>query len=103
MAYLGHVISADDVTMDAAKVQAVLDWPRPQSVHAMQGFLGLAGYYMRFIKDYGMLTEPLTQLLHKIGFRWLEEAKTAFRALQRVLMTASILQLLDFNRDFIVE
>jgi hypothetical protein len=103
MAYLGHVISADGVTMDAAKVQAVLDWLCPQSVHTMQGFLGLAGYYRCFIKDYGMLTEPLTQLLHKTGFRWSEEANTAFRALQWALMMDSILQLPDFNRDFIVE
>jgi hypothetical protein len=55
VAYLGHVISADNVAMDVAKVHAVLDWPRPQSVHAVRGFLGLTGYYRCYIKDYGAL------------------------------------------------
>jgi hypothetical protein len=55
VAYLGHVISADGITMDVAKVQAVIDWPRLQTVRVVHGFLSLIGYYRRFIKDYGAL------------------------------------------------
>jgi hypothetical protein len=66
--YLGHVISKDGVAMNAAKVQAVLDWPRPRSVRDVRGFLGLAGYYHRFIKNYGAIAEPLTRLLRKGRF-----------------------------------
>jgi hypothetical protein len=66
VAYLGHVISAEGVTMDRQKVQAVLDWSVPRSVRA---FLGLAGYYRRFIREYGTIVAPLTKLLQKEAFR----------------------------------
>jgi hypothetical protein len=81
----------------------VQDWPRPQSVHIVCGFLGLAVYYRRFIKDYGAIAEPLTRLFCKTGFSWLPEADSAFRALQRALTTTMVLQLSDFDRTFVVE
>jgi hypothetical protein len=68
VAFLGHVISAAGVTMDNQKVRAVLDWPMSGSVQAVRAFLGLAGYYRWFIKDYGDITTPLTHLLRKDGF-----------------------------------
>jgi hypothetical protein len=60
MAYLGHVISVDGVAMDGKKVQVVLSWPPPIIVRAVRAFLGLAGYYRCFIKDYGATAAPLT-------------------------------------------
>jgi hypothetical protein len=69
----------------------------------VRAFLGLAGYDRRFIKDFGTIASPLTKLVHKEGFRWSEEAVAAFDALQRALMTASVLQLPDFDQDFIAE
>lgn len=63
---LGHVISVDVVAMDARKVQAVLNWP----VRALRGFLGLAGYYRKFIQDYGTATALLMALLCKDDFGW---------------------------------
>jgi hypothetical protein len=68
----------------------------------VRGFLGLAGYYRRFIRDYGSIATPLTALLKKEGFRWNQDAERAFRALQRALTKALILQLPDFDRDFVV-
>jgi hypothetical protein len=103
VAYLGHVISEAGVAMDAAKVQAVLEWPWPRSVRDVRGFLGLAGYYRRFIKNYGAIAEPLTRLLRKTGFRWSDEAAAAFQALQLALTSTSVLQLPDFDRAFVVE
>jgi hypothetical protein len=91
VAYLGHVISVDNITMNAAKVQAVQECSRPQSVRVVQGFLGLVGYYRRFIKDYRAVAEPLTQLLRKTGLYWSTEAKAAFHTLQQALTSALIL------------
>ena len=60
ISYLGHVISEAGVAMDPAKVQAVQDWPQPRSARAVRGFLGLAGYYRKFVHDYGTIAAPLT-------------------------------------------
>jgi len=63
----------------------------------------LAGYYRKFIKDFGTIARPLTQLLRKDCFRWTELATTAFEQLKQVLSTAPVLQLPDFTKPFIVE
>lgn len=63
VAYLGHMVSGQGVAMDTSKVQAIMDWPTPSSVRALRRILGLAGYYRRFIKEFGSITAPLTGLL----------------------------------------
>jgi len=78
IAYLGHVISDAGIAMDPAKVHAVSDWPQPRSARAVRGFLGLAGYYRKFVHDYGAIAAPLTALLKKDGFTWNEAAPVAF-------------------------
>jgi hypothetical protein len=85
VAYLGHVINANGVGMDAQKVQGVVDWPTPRSVRALRGFLGLAGYYRKFIEDFGSIAAPLTKLLKKEGFGWSQEADIAFNKLKHTL------------------
>jgi hypothetical protein len=99
---LGHVISASGVAMDPAKVEAVQAWLTPQTPRALHGFLGLTGYYRKFIRDYDNIAGPLTQLLKKEAFAWSPEATTAFTTLKQVLTTDPVLQLPDFDKPFIV-
>jgi hypothetical protein len=101
--YLGHVISASGVAMDEAKVEAVKSWPQPRSARGLRGFLGLAGYYRRFIQDFGTIAAPLTQLLRKDAFCWSDEASAAFTVLKTALSTAPVLHLPDFSRAFMVD
>ena len=103
IAYLGHVISAQGVAMDPEKVKAVVEWPQPRSARAVRGFLGLAGYYRKFVHGFGTIAAPLTALLKKEGFLWSEAAAQAFTALKAALTSAPILALPDFNLPFIVE
>lgn len=63
--YLGHVISYEEVKVDQTKISAISDWPEPLSVQAIQGFLGLSGYYRKFIQNYGTIAAPLVCLLNK--------------------------------------
>lgn len=103
VAYQGHDISADWVAVDSDKVQAVATWPQPRSTRGLRGFLGLAGYYRRFIQGFGTLAAPLTSLLKKDSFQWTEEATSAFAALKRALSSAPMLQLPDFTVAFLVD
>jgi hypothetical protein len=103
ISYLGHIISAAGVAMDLAKVRAVRDWPTPRSVRTIRSFLGLAGYYRKFVRDYGTITAPLTALLKKEGFLWSSDATEAFDALKAAITVTPVLALPEFDRPFMVE
>ena len=78
VAYLGHVISASGIAMDADKVAAVALWSTPRSARGLRGFLGLIGYYRKFVHDFGLTVAPLTRLLWKDAFALDNEANAAF-------------------------
>ncbi|XP_068639363.1 uncharacterized mitochondrial protein AtMg00860-like [Aristolochia californica] len=103
VAYLGHVISATGVKVDSSKIQAIVDWPTPQSATTLKGFLGLSGYYRKFIHDYGQLAAPLTCLLKCNAFAWSEAAASSFAQLKLALASTPVLQLPNFEDLFVIE
>jgi hypothetical protein len=81
--FLGHTISKDGISVDPRKVQEVMDWKPPKSVHQIRSFLGLAGYYCRFILDFSKIAKPMTELLKKgVKFVWSEACDQAFHTLR---------------------
>jgi hypothetical protein len=90
--FLGHTISKDGISVDPSKVQEVMDWKPPTSVHQIRSFLGLAGYYHRFIPDFSQIAKPMTELLKKgVKFSWNEKYEEAFHTLRAHLTTAPVL------------
>jgi hypothetical protein len=99
--FLGHVLSAEGISIDPSKVQEVLDWKAPTSVIDVRSFLGLAGYYHRFIPYFSKMAKPMTKLLQKDGkFVWTLECEAAFRTLWTLLTTAPILAQPDIEKHF---
>ena len=94
MVFLGHVISAEGVYVDPKKIEAILSWKPPTSVHEVRSFLGLAGYYRRFVQNFSIIASPLTKLLRKnVKFVWKEECQSSFDELKACLTSASVLTL----------
>ena len=90
--FLGHVVSASGVSVDPEKVEAMMSWERPKSVFEILSFLGLAGYYRRFIEDFSRIEAPMTRLTWKeVKFDWDDRCEEAFQELKRRLTSSPIL------------
>jgi hypothetical protein len=99
--FLGHTISSDGISVDPSKVQEVMDWKPPTSVHQIRSFLGLAGYYRRFIPDFSRIARPMTERLKKgVKFSWDHKCKDAFHTLRAHLTTAPVLAQPDVSKPF---
>jgi hypothetical protein len=97
--FLGHVISAGGVSVDPSKVKDVLNWMPPMNASEIQSFLGLAGYYRRFIQDFSKIAKPMTKLLKKNkDFEWTEECQASFHELKKRLTSAPVLILPDLTK-----
>lgn len=104
ISFLGHRISGDGIAMEADKVKSVLDWPVPANADDIHKFLGLAGYYRKFIKNFSGISAPLSSLLAKeVRFKWTEHQQKAFDALKHAVTTAPILALPDPSLPYTIK
>ena len=99
--YLGHKITSEGIKPDETKIQAVLNYPPPKTVKQIKSFLGLSGYYRKFIQNYSAIAKPLTTLLCKdVKFNWTEECQRSFDTLRTALCKHPILKYPDFEKKF---
>ncbi|XP_039167395.1 uncharacterized mitochondrial protein AtMg00860-like [Eucalyptus grandis] len=92
VAFIGHVIFGEGISMDLSKVEAVINWLRPTTVIGVRSFLGLAGYYRRFVEGFSVLASPMTRLLRKEEkFVWSDKCERSFQELKQKLTTAHVL------------
>ena len=103
VSYLGHIIGQAGVRPDKKRITAVKEYPEPRTTRELKGFLGLAGYYMRFIPNFRKIAKPLTELLKKNApYIWNDKTNEAFISLKTLLTTEPLLQYPDFSRPFIL-
>ncbi|KAK1424442.1 hypothetical protein QVD17_19772 [Tagetes erecta] len=101
--FLGHVINETGVQVDPTKIEAIMKWEVPKTPTEIRSFLGLAGYYRRFIKDFSKIATPMTALTRKKAeFKWGPEQEEAFSVLKKKLCSAPILSLPEGNEDYVV-
>ncbi|XP_028056715.1 uncharacterized protein LOC114260736 [Camellia sinensis] len=101
--YLEHLVSAKGVFVEPTKLQAIKPWPTPSTIKELRGFLGLTGYYRRFIQYYGRICSPLHYLLKKDSFVWSSTATTVFLQLKATLLSTPVLALPDYSKAFVLE
>ena len=99
--FLGHVISGQGISVDPAKIETVLQWERPKNVAEIRSFLGLAGYYRRFVKDFSSIAAPMTRLTKKeVRFEWDADCEHAFQELRTRLTSAPILTIPNSDEPY---
>ena len=97
---MGYVVSAAGVATDSSKIQSIRDWPVPTNLKELRGILGVTGYYRKFIRNYAIISQPLTVLLKKgVLFVWTPAAETAFQVLKQALISAPVLETFVIDTD----
>ena len=88
---MGHIVSHEGGKENPNKVKAIKEWRIPTTLRHLRGFLGLTGYYRKFVKNYGRIVAPLTTLLKKDAFSWTPEATKAFEYIKEVMCISLVL------------
>ena len=103
--YLGHVISSKGVEMDQSKVNAIVRWPAPKTMEYLRIFLGMAGFYRKYIKDFSKISVSMTDQLEGMRkfFWWGDEQQCSFEKLKVALAMAPILAIVDPHKPFVLE
>jgi transposase InsO family protein len=103
ISFLGHVVGENGISMEEDKVEAIRKWPIPSNVTAVRAFLGLAGYYRRFVKDFSKISLPLTNLLRtEVKFQWTEQQQQSFSQLKQAITSAPVLAIADDSLPYVV-
>jgi len=103
VAFLGSVVSNEGVSVDLQKIEVVTHWPRPKNPTEVRSFLGLAGYYRRFVQNFSKISTPLTNLTRKVTkYEWTEQCVEALQEFKKRLISASILASPTTDKDFVV-
>ena len=101
--FLGHIVSSEGIKVDPAKVEAVQGWRSPTTPNEIRSFLGLAGYYRRFIEGFSKIARPMTQLLRKgIKYIWTDECESSFQLLKEKLTTAPVLAIPEPDKEYVI-
>jgi hypothetical protein len=101
--FLGHVLSAEGIVVDPSKVESVTKCEQPSNVTDVKSFLGMAGYYRRFIENFSKIAQPMIELLkNNTKFEWSKACEKSFQELKKRLTTAPVLTLPDIKKDFVV-
>jgi hypothetical protein len=101
--YLGHVIFDEVIVVDTTKVKAIMEWPMPVNVPEVRSFMGLVGYYRRFVEGFSKIENLIMELQKKNKkFVWTEKCVESFRRLKELLRTTPILKVPDMDEDFLV-
>ncbi|KAG8490789.1 hypothetical protein CXB51_014001 [Gossypium anomalum] len=103
VSFLGHVVSASGIRVDPSKITAILNWKSPRNITEVRSFLGLAGYYRRFVKGFSTIATPMTRLLQKdVKFVWSEKCQRSFDQLKTYLTEAPVLVQPESGKEFVI-
>ena len=103
MAFLGHVISANGLSVDPQKIEAVVNWKPPKKVSEVRSFLGLARYYRKFVEGFSRIAAPLTKLTRKdVKYDWVDACQQSFEGLKDRLISAPVLAIPNGKDGFVV-
>ena len=101
VSFLGHIVSADGIRVDPAKIKAVVNWKPPRNVTEVRSFLGLADYYQRFVQGFSVIASSLTRLLLQgVKFEWDDKCQSIFERLKEILVEAPLLIQPTSGRDY---
>ncbi|KAG8498138.1 hypothetical protein CXB51_007053 [Gossypium anomalum] len=101
--FLGHIVSAEGIRVDPSKISAIVNWSPPKNVSEVRSFLGLAGYYRRFVQGFSMIASPMTRLLQKdVKFEWTDECQQSFNRLKDLLTKAPVLVQPEPGKEFVI-
>ena len=103
VSFLGHLVSEEGIRVNPRKIEVIIEWKPLRNVTEVHSFLGLAGYYRRFVKGFSMTATPMTRLLQKnVKFEWSEKCQVSFDKLKAFLTKALVLTQLTYDKEYVI-